>query len=61
VTGFIGTDMFTYVVSDGRGGTATGSVVVTVTSASAPPCDIVTGPEMLPNGHFHVVFAGIPG
>jgi autotransporter-associated beta strand protein len=61
VTGFIGTDMFNYVVGDGRGGTATGSVVVTVTSASAPPCDIVSGPEILGNGHFHIVFAGIPG
>jgi hypothetical protein len=30
--GFTGTDSFTYIVSDGKGGTATGSVSVTVTS-----------------------------
>jgi chitinase len=34
--GFTGTDSFTYVVSDGRGGTATGTVTVGV-SAPAPP------------------------
>ncbi|MCB0122160.1 MAG: tandem-95 repeat protein, partial [Caldilineaceae bacterium] len=31
--GFSGTDSFTYIVSDGRGGTATGSVTVVVTGA----------------------------
>jgi hypothetical protein len=30
--GFVGTDTFSYVVSDGRGGVATGSVTITVTS-----------------------------
>jgi hypothetical protein len=35
-------------------------VLVTVTSASAPAPNIVTGPDILPNGHFHVGFAGIP-
>ncbi|GAA2503966.1 Ig-like domain-containing protein [Winogradskya humida] len=34
-TGFIGTDRFDYVVSDGNGGTATGTVSVTVTGGSA--------------------------
>jgi autotransporter-associated beta strand protein len=60
-TNFIGTDVFTFVVSDGRGGTATGSVLVTVSAASAPSPNIVSGPDILPNGHFHVGFAGIPG
>jgi hypothetical protein len=60
-TNFIGTDVFTFVISDGRGGTATGSMQVTVTAASAPAPNIVSGPDILPNGHFHVGFAGIPG
>ncbi|GAA2550775.1 hypothetical protein GCM10010435_21120 [Winogradskya consettensis] len=34
-TGFIGTDRFDYVISDGNGGTATGTVSVTVTGGSA--------------------------
>jgi hypothetical protein len=61
VTDFVGTDLFSYTISDGRGGSATGSVLVAVTSASAPSPDIVSGPDLLPNGHFHVGFAGIPG
>jgi hypothetical protein len=60
-TNFIGTDLFTFVISDGRDGTATGSVLVTVSAASAPSPNIVSGPDILPNGHFHVGFAGIPG
>jgi hypothetical protein len=32
-----GPDTFTYTVSDGRGGTATGSVIVTVTAVNDPP------------------------
>ncbi len=57
---YVGADLFTYVVSDGRGGTATGNVTVTVTSGDAPTLNIVSGPSILPNGHFHVGFAGIP-
>jgi hypothetical protein len=34
---FHGTDTFTYTVSDGLGGTATGKVTVTVSAASSPP------------------------
>jgi hypothetical protein len=34
--GFTGLDSFTYLVSDGRGGTATGSVTVTVSAPVAP-------------------------
>jgi len=58
---FVGTDRFDFTVSDSRGGSATGSVLVTVTSATAPPLNIVSGPEMLENGHFYVGFAGLPG
>ena len=36
-TGFVGTDSFSYTVDDGRGGTASATVVVSVTPASAPP------------------------
>jgi autotransporter-associated beta strand protein len=61
VTNFVGTDMFSFVVSDPYGASATGMVVVTVTPASAPSPNIVSGPDILPNGHFHVGFAGIPG
>jgi hypothetical protein len=61
LTNFVGADRFDFTVSDGRGGSATGSVLVAVTSASAPSLNIVSGPDILPNGHFHVGFAGIPG
>jgi autotransporter-associated beta strand protein len=60
-TNFVGQDLFNYTVSDGRGGTATGSVLVTVTAASAPALNIVIGPEILPDGHFYIQFVGIPG
>jgi autotransporter-associated beta strand protein len=61
LTNFVGADRFDFTVSDGRGGSATGSVLVAVTSASAPSLNIVSGPDILPNGHFYVGFAGIPG
>jgi hypothetical protein len=35
--GFTGTDSFTYIVSDGKGGTATATVTVTVTGPNRPP------------------------
>ncbi|MDT7855729.1 Ig-like domain-containing protein [Rubrivirga sp. S365] len=35
--GFVGTDAFSYAVSDGRGGTAGATVMVTVTAANNPP------------------------
>ena len=60
MTDYVGNDQFNYVISDGRGGTATGTVTVTVVSASVPPLNIVSGPT-LTNGHFYVGFAGIPG
>ncbi len=45
--GFTGADSFTYIVSDGRGGEATGQVSVTVTGENRPPVanpDFASGP-----------------
>jgi autotransporter-associated beta strand protein len=61
LTDFVGTDRFTYTISDGRGGTNSAFVLITATSAGAPSLNIVSQPTLLPNGHFHVGFAGIPG
>ena len=36
-TGFIGTDTLTYIVSDGKGGTDTGTITITVTPAPVLP------------------------
>jgi large repetitive protein len=36
-TGFKGTETVTYVLSDGKGGTATGTVTITVAAANPPP------------------------
>jgi hypothetical protein len=55
------TDSFTYTISDSRGGTVTPTVHVTVSSSDVPSPNIVIPPAILPNGHFHVGFAGIPG
>jgi hypothetical protein len=57
---YVGGDAFNYVISDGRGGTATGVVSVMVTSASAPSLNIASPPTII-GGHFQVGFAGIPG
>ena len=59
-TDFVGTDMFSFVVSDTYGGSSTGTVLVTVTSASVPSPNIVV-PPAYSNGTFSVTFAGIPG
>jgi hypothetical protein len=58
-TGFMGSDSYTYTISDGQGGTAVGTVDVAVTSDSATPPNVVST-SILPNGHFHAVYAGIP-
>jgi hypothetical protein len=60
-TDYAGSDRFTYTISDNYGGTVTPTVFVTVASAGAPSLNIVIPPAMLPNGHFYVGFAGIPG
>jgi autotransporter-associated beta strand protein len=57
---FVGTDLFSFIVSDSYGASSTGSVLVTVTSASVPSPNIVVPPSCA-NGVFSVTFAGIPG
>jgi hypothetical protein len=60
VANFLGTDLFPYVVSDGRGGLATNTVAVTVVSSNGLSPNVVYGP-LITNGQFTVRFAGIPG
>jgi hypothetical protein len=55
-----GTDRFPYTVSDGRGGTSVGTVVVTVTSSNAVSLNVVYGP-LIDGTDFVVRFAGFPG
>jgi hypothetical protein len=59
---FTGTDTFVYVVSDGYGGTAQGTVTVTVTPLASGPksLNIVYGPTVS-GSDFVIRFAGIPG
>jgi hypothetical protein len=62
VTDFVGTDLFSFVVSDIYGGSATGTVQVTVTSANLPSPNVVVPPAYdSGSGTFSVTFAGIPG
>ena len=62
VTNFVGTDLFSFVVSDIYGGSATGTVQVTVTSANVPLPNVVVPPTYdSGSGTFRVTFAGIPG
>ncbi len=61
VADFIGTDLFSFVITDTYGASATGSVLVTVTSANVPPPNIVVPPAYdSGTGTFRVTFAGIP-
>jgi hypothetical protein len=60
VTDFVGADLFSYIISDGRGGLATNTVVVTVASSNGLSPNVVYGP-VVSNGLFIVRFAGIPG
>jgi hypothetical protein len=58
VSGFHGTDRFTYTISDGRGGIATATVVVEVLPTSAAAANIIS---ITPSaGHFIIRFTGIP-
>ena len=58
--GFVGNDLFTYTLSDGRGGTATGNVEMYVIDGNVPGANKISM-TMLPNGHVLVRFAGVPG
>lgn len=53
-------DTISYTLSDGRGGLATGTVTVTLTSPDAPSLNVVAPPSLV-NNEFKVTFAGIPG
>ena len=57
--GFIGLDSFTYAISDGLGGTATGTVNVTVTGSDGASLNLISMVRTADG--FLVGFAGIPG
>jgi len=57
---YTGSDSFSYTVSDGRGGTANGTVTVTVSTGLAVSLNVVYGP-VVNEGQFVVRFAGVPG
>ncbi len=59
-TNYAGADAFDYLLSDGRGGTASGTVTVLVEASSAVSLNRVFGP-IVTNGNFVVRFAGLPG
>ena len=58
--GFTSADSFTYTVSDGFGGTATGTVTVNVKLDSGVTRNIAAIQD-LGNGTFRITFNGIPG
>ena len=58
--GYTGADAFTYTLQDDRGGSATGTVTVTVQAGGAISPNVVFGP-VLTNGNFLIRFAGLPG
>jgi hypothetical protein len=61
-TGFTGSDSYTYTIDDGHGGTAIGTVYVTVTANSGGSPNVVGDPTYdSGTGKFSVTFAGIPG
>jgi len=60
VSNFAGADAFTYTISDGHSGTASGSVLILVLSESDASLNQVGQPTAT-NGTVVVRFAGIPG
>jgi len=60
VANFVGADLFSYTVSDSRGGLATNTALVMVVSSNGLSPSVVYGP-LVSNGVFIVCFAGIPG
>ena len=61
-TDYTGSDSYTYTISDGNGGTAIGTVNVTVTANSGLSPNVVGGPTFdSGTGTFSVTFAGVPG
>ena len=59
VSGYLGSDLFTYTLADGQGGTATGHVFVQVQLPAAPA--LSSGPTMLTNRHCSFTFSATPG
>jgi hypothetical protein len=59
VTNYVGADRFTYMVSDGRGGTASAFVLVQVRPANQGAGNLLP-PSAIPGG-YTLSFAGIPG
>jgi hypothetical protein len=61
VTNFVGMDLFSFIVSDPYGASATGTVLVTVSLASVPPPYVVVPPTYdSGSGTFQVTFTGLP-
>jgi hypothetical protein len=60
VADFVGSDLFSYAISDGRGGLATNTVAISVASSNGLSPKVVYGP-LVSEGQFIVRFAGIPG
>jgi hypothetical protein len=58
--GVTGTDVFSYTVTDGQGGTATAAVVMLLRGVNEPSQNLVGGLVLTPHGVL-VRFAGIPG
>jgi len=60
-TDFIGSDSYSFTISDGQGGTATATVSVTVTANNGGAPNVVIPPTYdSANRTFRVTFAGIP-
>jgi hypothetical protein len=57
---FAGLDSFLYTVSDGHGGSASGTVTVKVRSAQGPWQNLLFSPQVI-GGHLVCGFGGIPG
>jgi hypothetical protein len=59
VSGFLGSDLFTYTVADGQGGSATGTVFVQVQLPAVPTLNV--GSWIFMNGHFAFSVTATPG
>jgi hypothetical protein len=59
VSGYLGSDLFTYTLADGRGGSATGTVFVQVQLPAVPTPNV--GSWHFTNGHFAFSFSATPG
>jgi hypothetical protein len=59
-TNYFGFDSFSYTVSDGNGGTATGNVSVLVLFSSNISSTLMS-PKRLPGGKLQLTFVGAPG